>query len=162
MILFSLFYSGPFDYVKFDVVVGLKESVLGAYLREECGKLTLFQSYIKAGSWIWCSNFFFFSFFFIFFLPSTVVQVGCYLMFPFLFNFVNGENKFFSIKLCVGWKYCIHCFYQKLCLLESNWNELLTVFYNKEDSRLFSVIYTMTMRSVTSNVILGLSFSSKL
>lgn len=24
--LFSLFYSGPFDYVKFDVVVGLEES----------------------------------------------------------------------------------------------------------------------------------------
>lgn len=36
--MFSLFYSGPFDYVKFDVVVGLKESVLGAYLGEECGK----------------------------------------------------------------------------------------------------------------------------
>lgn len=48
--LFSLFYSGPFDFVKFDVVVGLKESVLGEYHREKCGKLTLFQSDIKAGN----------------------------------------------------------------------------------------------------------------
>lgn len=32
--LFSLFYSGPFVYVKFDVVVELKESVLGEYYRE--------------------------------------------------------------------------------------------------------------------------------
>ena len=38
--LFSLFYSGPFDYVKFDIVVGLKESqCLVHTFWEECGKV---------------------------------------------------------------------------------------------------------------------------
>lgn len=68
--------------------------MLGAYLWEECGKLThnFFNLISRLAIEFDVVPFF-----------STVVQVGCYLMYPFLFNFCEwGKINFFSIKLWVG------------------------------------------------------------